>query len=76
MELITTSPHGSAQKPTTASGSSGRRLIKPEMTFMLDPQWTVLSVNPTGRQLGYTVDELLGESFEGFAEKTGCRCDD
>jgi PAS domain S-box-containing protein len=35
----------------------------PTMYFMVDPEGTVLSVNPFGAdQLGYTVDALVGES--------------
>ena len=35
----------------------------PTMYFMVDPTGTVLSVNPFGaEQLGYTVEELVGES--------------
>jgi PAS domain S-box-containing protein len=42
----------------------------PTMYFMLDPAGTVLSVNPFGAdQLGYTVDELIGQSvLNVFAE--------
>jgi PAS domain S-box-containing protein len=40
------------------------------MYFMLDPLGTILSVNPFGaEQLGYTVDELIGQSvLKVFAE--------
>jgi PAS domain S-box-containing protein len=43
----------------------------PTMYFMVDPQGTVLSVNPFGAdQLGYTVDELIGQSvLKVFAEE-------
>jgi PAS domain S-box-containing protein len=43
----------------------------PTMYFMVDPAGTVLSVNPFGAdQLGYTVDELIGQSvLKVFAEK-------
>jgi PAS domain S-box-containing protein len=35
----------------------------PTMYFIVDPQGTVLSVNPFGaEQLGYTVDEVIGQS--------------
>ena len=42
----------------------------PTMYFMVDPRGTVLSVNPYGAsQLGYAVDELVGESvLKVFAE--------
>jgi PAS domain S-box-containing protein len=43
----------------------------PTMYFMVDPAGTVLSVNPFGAdQLGYTVDELIGQSvLTVFAEE-------
>lgn len=35
----------------------------PTMYFMVDPEGTVISVNPYGaEQLGYTVDDLIGQS--------------
>jgi PAS domain S-box-containing protein len=43
----------------------------PTMYFMMDPVGTVLSVNPFGAdQLGYTVDELIGQSvLKVFADE-------
>jgi PAS domain S-box-containing protein len=54
-----------AEQALRASEEQWRAVFEnnPTMYFMLDPAGTVLSVNPYGaEQLGYTVDELIGQS--------------